>query len=242
MVDILPGRRPGALPQRERILDAARSLFATRGFETVTMAEIASVAGVARATVFNHFGSKGALVEAITESVFDYYSLLIDNALADTRTSTPTLVRALFDTMGLGIEQFHGFYRGVFREIMKLQVGLAEGGPAARAREGALARLEQLIARGQSRGEIAPDVAARDVAVAIDGLSNGTISRWLYEDTAGSLQERMRRAAEILLAPVATRANASPAEAFPNLLPPLAQAPPAPLALPLQRARNRRRR
>src|SRR3989442_7420371 len=56
--------------QRERILDAARSLFAIRGFDSVTMAELAEVAGVARATVFNHFGSKVALVEAITENVF----------------------------------------------------------------------------------------------------------------------------------------------------------------------------
>ena len=130
MAEILPRRGPDPLPQRSRILDAACSLFASRGFETVTMAEIAELAGVARATVFNHFGSKGALVEAITESVFAYYALLLDNALSDTRASTPSLVRALFDTMGFGIEQFHGFYRGVFREIMKIQVGLAEGGAA----------------------------------------------------------------------------------------------------------------
>jgi len=242
MVEILPGRRPGPLPQRERILEAARSLFASRGFETVTMAEIASLAGVARATVFNHFGSKGALVEAITESVFDYYALLLDNALADAHTSTPTLVLALFDTMGFGIEQFNGFYRGVFREIMKLQVGLAEGGGAARARENALAKIEQLIARGQARGDLSRDFAARDLALAMDGLSTGTISRWLYEDTSGSLRDRMQRAAEIFLGPVAGGARSRQAEAIPNLLPPPAAQPLAPIAIPLQRARNRRRR
>src|SRR5262245_21736419 len=113
--------------QRVRILDAARALFAVRSFEAVTMAEIADLAGVARATVFNHFGSKGALVEAITEGVFDHWAALLDRALADERSSTPALVRALFDLMGLGIESFHAFYRGVFREIMRLQVGLEEG-------------------------------------------------------------------------------------------------------------------
>jgi len=63
---------PGAahskrLEQRIRIVDAARRLFANHGFDEVTMAEVAAAAGVARATVFNHFGSKHALVEAITE-------------------------------------------------------------------------------------------------------------------------------------------------------------------------------
>ena len=74
---------------RERILDAARELFAGRGFDAVTMAEIATRAGVARATVFNQFGSKHALVEAITASVFDYYAAMLDQALAD--EASPTL-------------------------------------------------------------------------------------------------------------------------------------------------------
>jgi AcrR family transcriptional regulator len=96
---------------RERILDAACELFAGRGFDAVTMGEIATRAGVARATVFNQFGSKHALVEAITASVFDYYAAMLDQALADESSPTPALVRALFEHMGAGIEQFHGFYR-----------------------------------------------------------------------------------------------------------------------------------
>jgi AcrR family transcriptional regulator len=240
MTEILP--RPGPPSQRERILDAASSLFASRGFETVTMAEIANLGGVARATVFNHFGSKGALVEAITKSVFDYYALLLESALADTRTSTPRLVRALFDTMGFGIEQFHGFYRGVFREIMKIQVGLAEGGAAAKAREHALAKVERLVARGQERGDLSRDFAPNDLAVAIDSLANGTINHWLYEDTSGSLRDRMRRAADVFLGPVASIGLPTQEESLPDLLPPTYAHPAAPISIPLQRARNRRRK
>ncbi|HEX2415244.1 MAG TPA: TetR/AcrR family transcriptional regulator, partial [Thermoleophilaceae bacterium] len=121
--------------QRARIVDAARRLFASHGVDEVTMAEVATEAGVARATVFNYFGSKHALVEAITEDVIAYYQAMLQNALADTTTPVPALVRALFEHMGAGIEQFHEFYREVFREIMKIQVGLEEGSVAARAAE-----------------------------------------------------------------------------------------------------------
>ena len=228
--------------QRERILDAARSLFASRGFDAVTMSEVAELAGVVRATVFNHFGSKHALVEAITAGVFDYYAVMLDQALADEASATSALVRALFEHMGAGIEQFHGFYRGVFREIMKIQVGLLEGGAAARAREQSLAKVERLVARGQERGELSRDFAAGDLAVAIDGLANGTINHWLYEDTSGSLRDRMRRAADVFLGPVASHGLPAQSEPLPDLLPPAASQPTAPLAIPLQRARNRRRR
>jgi AcrR family transcriptional regulator len=201
--------------QRERILEAARALFASHGFEAVTMSEVAAEAGVARATVFNHFGSKGALVDAITEGVLDAFSGLLDNALADERTSTPGLVRALFDHMAGGIEQLHGFYRGVFREIMKIQVGLEEGGLAGHANERAALRLTRLLARGQQRGDLSPAFAVDDLVGAFMSLANGTITRWLYEPSAGSLRERMRSAVEIWLGAVATGGRAD--EPLPDL-------------------------
>jgi AcrR family transcriptional regulator len=189
---------------RERILEAARHLFGSRGFEPVTMAEIAARAGVARATVFNQFSSKHALVEAITEQVLRAYGDIVERALADETAPTPELLRALFDGMGAGIESFYGFYRGVFREIVRIQVGLEEGGDAARARARALASLGRLLARGQQRGELSREPAAADLASAFDSLANGTIVHWLYDDTTGSLRERMGRAVEIFLGAVAT--------------------------------------
>jgi AcrR family transcriptional regulator len=225
--------------QRVRILDAARFLFASRGFDAVAMSEVAARAGVARATVFNHFGSKHALVEAITAGVFDYYAVMLDQALADEAASTPALVRALFEHMGAGIEQFHGFYREVFREIMKIQVGLEEGSAAAQAGERTQERLTRLLARGQQRGELSRDYDAADLESAFSSLATGTIDRWLYEDASASLRERMRRAAEIFLGPVASAASlaapSTPAPVFATE--PIAN----PTVIPLSRARRKRR-
>jgi AcrR family transcriptional regulator len=229
-------RSQGRDRQRERILDAARALFASRGFDAVTMSDVADQAGVVRATVFNHFGSKGALVEAITEGVLGAWEGMLERALADERSSTPALVRALFDQMGLGIEQFHGFYRGVFREIMKIQVGLDEGGLAERASERALERLARLLARGQQRGELSRAFEIADLVSAFMSLANGTITRWLYDEAQGSLRERMKSAAEILLRPVAEGRTRE--ERLPELLPATELLAPTPIS----RARPRRKR
>src|SRR5262245_6928219 len=86
-VDCSPMPGPVALPRaaqaRASILEAARQLFAARGMHEVTMADVAEAAGVVRATVFNHFGTKHALVDAITAEVLQGYVLLLDGALAD---------------------------------------------------------------------------------------------------------------------------------------------------------------
>jgi hypothetical protein len=121
-------------------------------------------------------------------------------------------------------------------------VGLAEGGTAAKARAQALAKLERLIARGQERGDLSRGFAAADLAVAFDSLSNGTVDHWLFEDTSGSLRERMQRAAEIFLGPVALGAHAKPGEPLPELLPPLGDEPRAPVPFSLTRDQTRRRR
>ena len=235
--DLDSRREQNRQAQRERILDAARSLFASRGFDAVTMNDVAAEAGVVRATVFNHFGSKRALVEAITASVFGYYAEMLDRALADESSPTPALVRALFEHMGAGVEQFHAFYREVFREVMKIQVGLEEGSLAARAADGTRERLVRLLARGQQRGELSRDFDAADLECAMSSLANGTIDRWLYDDATASLRERMRRAAEIFLGPVASAASlAAPPAVLDFAIHPF------PIPHPLPRARARRTR
>ncbi|WP_169063836.1 TetR/AcrR family transcriptional regulator [Geodermatophilus dictyosporus] len=64
-----PRRRRGAgvreqrrLETRDRIVEAAAELFAERGFDAVSVVEIAQRAGVVEKTVFNHFPVKEGLV------------------------------------------------------------------------------------------------------------------------------------------------------------------------------------
>ena len=217
-----PKKSPLPADTRERILAAARELFAEHGAGGVTMAEVAVAADVSRATVFNQFGSKHALVEAITEGVFADYEAILDRALADKRTPTPVLVRALFELMGTGIETDASFYRAAFREISRMSVGLEEGGTAESARIRATERLAHLLTRGQARGELGSDYDPDDLAAAFDSLVFGTITHWLFgsDHAARPLTERMRRAASIFLGPVMVAPERRYTGPAPDLSPP----------------------
>ncbi|MFJ5921545.1 TetR family transcriptional regulator [Kitasatospora sp. NPDC092948] len=50
---------------RDRLLDTAGGLVAAEGFDRLRMTQVAAVAGVSRQTVYNEFGSKDALGEAL---------------------------------------------------------------------------------------------------------------------------------------------------------------------------------
>jgi len=56
--------RADAARNRERILDAARAAFATRGTQA-SLDEIARTAGVGAGTLYRHFPTRDALVEAV---------------------------------------------------------------------------------------------------------------------------------------------------------------------------------
>ncbi|ASR38208.1 TetR family transcriptional regulator [Prauserella marina] len=50
---------------REQLLDAATDLLPERGYARLRMADVATKVGVSRQTVYNEFGSKSALVQAV---------------------------------------------------------------------------------------------------------------------------------------------------------------------------------
>jgi len=56
---------------RSRIIDAADALFAERGFDNVSVTDIAEHAEVGRTTFFRHFGDKTEVVFAKEQAMFD---------------------------------------------------------------------------------------------------------------------------------------------------------------------------
>ena len=66
-----PGRRPGESGTRQAILDAARTQFATHGWDRATIRAIARDAGVDPALVLHFFGSKAFLFAAAMRWPFD---------------------------------------------------------------------------------------------------------------------------------------------------------------------------
>lgn len=68
------GERRDAAESRRKVLGAARSLFAERGVEAVSMYEIGREAGVGQGTLYRRYEHKGALCLALLYESTEYFA------------------------------------------------------------------------------------------------------------------------------------------------------------------------
>lgn len=158
--------RKDAERNRQRVIDAARELFASRGLEA-TLNEVAHHAGLGVGTVYRRFPTKEELFEAIFEDGINQLTALAESAL-------------------LHDDSWHGFVWFVERmcEITAADRGVREilfskaygGDRLEAARVRLVPRLSKLVERAQDDGYLRPEVSATDMPIL--GLLAGTVSEY----------------------------------------------------------------
>ena len=58
---------------KQEILEAALELFSVQGFESTSISQIASAVGIRKASLYSHFESKQALLDALVQEVLKQY-------------------------------------------------------------------------------------------------------------------------------------------------------------------------
>src|SRR5437588_12196978 len=69
-----PPAKPSVPSSHDRILAAAKRLFAQRGYEKASTVAIARLAGTSESQLMKHFGSKEGLLEAIFDASWERLS------------------------------------------------------------------------------------------------------------------------------------------------------------------------
>lgn len=81
---------------RQRVLDAARDLFESKGFDATTVREIASQAAVSVGSVFTTFSSKNDILSQVMADRLDALYAELDRLAPHLRGSTPDRLQSIF--------------------------------------------------------------------------------------------------------------------------------------------------
>jgi AcrR family transcriptional regulator len=162
------------LRTRARILDAARRLFTERGVSGTTIEDLADLADVARATFFNYFPSKTAVVDTIlAELDAEFYEQLGVAMARD--ISTGTLLRDFFTESGQGIVDSREFQLVMIAESEKSLAGIGTDNDRYQVMIGHFKRVAD---RGVARGDVRSDYPSDLLAEILVGAYATVLRSW----------------------------------------------------------------
>ncbi|MGR6319859.1 TetR family transcriptional regulator [Micromonospora soli] len=185
---------------RARLLEAAISAFAERGFHGTTTRDIATAAGLSPAALYVHHRSKEELLYLISRAGHDHVLRLVRDAMESSDDATTALRRAVHDFVASHARD-HTRTRVVNYELAALSPEhLAEIRAVRHQIEQAI---RQLIERGVAAGVFdTPDPRMAGAALMSLGIDLG---RWYRNDGGWSPEHIATRYAEMALRIVGAR-------------------------------------
>jgi AcrR family transcriptional regulator len=147
---------PNDTSGRDRIVAAARQHFFAHGFRGVTMDDLAAELGMSKKTLYAHFPSKLALVEAVVREKFQALDGELKTVDAEYAADFPAALRHLLSCVHRHTEEVRPpFLRDVQRETPSLFQQIDR-----RRRELIRRHFGKLFTEGQKAGTIRKDISA----------------------------------------------------------------------------------
>jgi len=139
---------------RERILDASRDLFGDKGFDAVSIREIAEAAGANSALIYYYFQDKDDLYRQVMESVFSRLLRQVQEITGRGGDDPEALLRELAKMYAHFLSENPSFVKIMYYE-------LARGGPnlpvlADIIFQPCLLAVKEVIQRGMDQGAFRP--------------------------------------------------------------------------------------
>lgn len=161
---------------RQDILDAARELFKAKGYECTTIEEVADLAGVSKATLYNYFSNKDSLLLGLIDQAASNLQEYIHNKLDQNDRSIDklkqTMVRLVLDAMP---------YISISRRILWLD---AKADSMMYKKTVALKQLfEGLIDEAKAEGDIRKDFSTETIGDLLMGSYLVSQFQWVDINT-----------------------------------------------------------
>lgn len=176
---------------RAAIMKAARASFAAAGVNGATMDQIADAAEVSRATLFNYFASKAAIIAALVEQLDTDFIALIESYRGQS-ISTAERIIGIFTESARNLEK-----RG---DAVRFLVGISEQSWGDQPGIDRLARLTEAfmgLLGDEDAGDVRADADRRVLAEMLVSVYIGIIHNWRMLDSY-PLEERLHAAAKII--------------------------------------------
>ena len=183
--------------RKEQIAEAATKIFAEQGFDKARMDDIAAEAKLSKGTLYLYFKSKDAIITHLLDTLFarelsglqslkedqrpasEKLLFFTDQMIARMKTWTK-LIPIMYEFLGRLFRQniVQEAFKTYFRSYLNL--------------------LTPIIQQGIDTGEFKA-ANAKDVAITIGAIFEGTILLWVYDSESINLENHLRTGMKLLM-------------------------------------------
>jgi AcrR family transcriptional regulator len=175
-----PGRQARRKAEtRQRLLAAARELFAVRGYDATRPQDIARAADLATGTFYLHFADKREAFQAFTEGAAEELMAMIRERAAGSSGFEQRLRHALEALFDFAHRQ-PGVLSAAFADAAVIAAGVPSG---ASLRDRLADSLARSLRSDIQRGELADDFDPRVIAHGIVGMIDAACVHGLHQAT-----------------------------------------------------------
>lgn len=160
--------------RRSRIVKATYELLREVGYDELSVKLIADRAEVSPATVYNLFGTKGAVLDKVNEVNLREFEAMVAKA-----PSVDALDR-VFDAVTLAAEVNRGD-PAFYRSVMWMRNESDGQGQTRRARRPSDNFWTGMARTAQAEGHLRPDAAPALIGMAMTQLASGVFGHWAHE-------------------------------------------------------------
>jgi AcrR family transcriptional regulator len=167
--------RADARRNRGKLITAAQAAFAAASGGPVALEAIASRAGVGTGTLYRHFPTREALLEAVYAAELD-----------DVAASASALLGRLPPDVALRawMDRYATFWATKHAMMGTLRAGFAPGRISPSTRERVITAITPILARGAKEGSLRADIRPDDVATLLLGVFLSTAASDTSEDAS----------------------------------------------------------
>jgi AcrR family transcriptional regulator len=195
-------RQRRAVETRVRLFRCALQLFAERGFSSVTVEDITEAADVGKGTFFNYFETKDHVLCVMAEIQLGKVREAIANVgqgKQAIRTALHRLMLRLFEEPGRSPSLARAFLSSFLAsECVRTII--------AHHMQESCGMIAELVAAGQERGEIQPQLLKETVAIQLLQTCMGTVLFWSLDGTS-ELKSRIEDSFQHFWRAIATSAQ-----------------------------------
>lgn len=193
MAERMTPRKKQALEMRARIQNTALDLFDQKGFENVSMEEIAQAVGCSTGNIYHYFKGKDELAIQVTSHVDAAYLDLEQEYRRSTLTAREKLVDFVQQTLAISAQE-EVLYKSFIHSLKHPDQAILRIKP-----ERAYFRiLRDLIAACQAESSIRPSLDTDELLLQFVAIHRGLLFEWRVE-VPFDLPEMGRKMAEAML-------------------------------------------